>query len=587
MSATTLQTQARNAYKAKDYENALKLFDRAIGRAPSVQLYDNRAACNVRLNDLPAALKDAKHAIHLGREDATGYLRAGSVLSKMDKPAVALSIYAHGLKCVRPVGAGYEQLKKAHDSSLGECAPKNSVDPMTRLPRELAFQVLEYLSFRERIKVSRTRKGWMAFITSEPGFWQHLDLSGPSSKRVPTRFVSKAINVAKKKLTAATLHNLSDFDKVIWALARHCPIEKLTLDATGLRGMEFVRALEPATSLKELRILKETEMGETILRNVMQQHQSRLEVLQIAHIKRLTSPALWTPVLSELPRLKEFNVTIGYSESGLAEILATLAAGAPLLERLTFHQQVGGSQIGPVALDLSSCEKLTHLDLQIIMHSANDVRFPPGLKYLKLAMINGFARPDFFPQGSTLFAGLSSLEEAHILVPGMNIDRFASLFEPQASSGVAETLSPLTTLSLLRTSIPTAAVLDFPPRLRSIEHLSLRECLELTDDKLERIVTQLPRLEILDVRGSKITGASIKTIIQGCKPIKTERSIDRKVKVEADQAVPSEERAMIKELILNDCADLGRDAVDWARGMGVKVVYKMTGLEKGSKKVRY
>lgn len=581
MSATTLQTQARNAYKAKEYDAALTLFNRAIGRAPSVQLYDNRAACNVRLNDLPAALKDAKHAIHLGREDATGYLRAGSVLAKMEKPAVALSIYAHGLKCVRPIGAGYEQLKKMHDQALGDCAPKNSVDPMTRLPRELAIQVLEYLTFRERTKISRTSKGWTAFIRSEPRFWQDLNLSGQSSRKVTNAFVSKAVNTARTKLTAATLHNLYDFDKVIWVLAQKCPIEKLTLDATGLRGPEFVSALEPARSLKELRILKDTELGETTLRGIMQEHQSRLEVLQVAHIKRLTGPARWTPVLSELPRLREFDLTIGYSEAGLTEILAALTTGAPLLERLKFHQHVGGSQIGPVILDLSGCQNLTHLDLQVLMSTASDIHFPVGLKYMKLAMISGMARPDFFPPDYEQFADLTNLEEAHILVPGLVFDRFASHFELHRSSVVvAQESLPLRTLSLLRPSIP-ANVLDLPARLRSLEHLSLRECLDLTDDKLEKIVAQLPKLQILDVRGSKITGASIKTIIQGCNRIKVELEED------ADSGIEAEEKVSIKELILNDCADLGRDAVDWARAMGVKVTYKMTGLEKGSKKIRY
>uniref|UniRef100_A0A2D3UST5 F-box domain-containing protein n=1 Tax=Ramularia collo-cygni TaxID=112498 RepID=A0A2D3UST5_9PEZI len=581
MSATTLQTQARNAYKAKEYDVALTLFNRAIGRAPSVQLYDNRAACNVRLNDLPAALKDAKHAIHLGREDATGYLRAGSVLSKMEKPEVALSIYAHGLKCVRHIGAGYEQLKKMHEQALGYCAPKNSVDPMTRLPRELALQVLDYLTFRERTKVSRTSPGWMKFIMSEPRFWQDLNLSGPNSKRVHSRFVSKAINIARKKLTAATLHNLTDFDKTLFALARHCPLEKLTLDATGLRGMEFVRALEPATTLKELRILKDTEMGETILRAVMQQHQSRLEVLQVAHIKRLTSPAHWTPVLSELSRLREFNLTIGYSESGLSDILAALVAGAPLLQRLTFHQHVGGSGIGPVDLDLSGCKNLTHLDLQVLMNTASDVSFPTSLRYLKLALISGFARPEFFAQDSSQLADLANLEEAHILVPGMDFDRFTSLFDLHKHS-VSGVVPSLKVLSLLRPSIPAHAMLEMPPRLHSMERLSLRECLDLTDDKLEQIMMQLPKLEVLDVRGSKITGASLKTVIYGAKRIQVEQ-VDGAV----DGITPLEGKSMVKELILNDCADLGRDAVDWARAMGVKVTYKMTGLEKGSKKIRY
>lgn len=610
MSASTLQTQARNAYKAKEYASAAVLFDRAIGRAPSVQLYDNRAACHVKLDNLPAALKDAKNAINLSREDATGYLRAGSILTKMDKPNVALDIYAHGLKCVRPVGAGYEQLKKMHDLSLGQCAPKNSVDPMTRLPRELALQVLEYLTFRERIKVSRTSKGWTDFIKSEPRLWQDLNLSGGrTNRKVPTSFISKAINIAKKKLKAATLHNLYDFDKVLSALSRHCPIEKLTLGDTGLRGIELARLLEPVTTqLKELRILSGTEIGETVLRRVLQQHHSCLEVLHAAHIKRLGSRYSWQPVLSDLPRIREFELTIGYSEANLAEeFLEALAVGAPSLERLRFHQQIGGGQLRPGLLNLSACEKLIHLDIQALpssLSAESHISLPKGLKYLRLATLSGIVRPEFFAEDSMQFANLPNLEEAHIIVPGLNFDRLISLFAAHPTSeGELKGASPVRSLSMLRTSIPGNATLDLPLRLRSLEHLSLRECLDLTDDIIEKIVAQLPVLKVLDVSGSRITGASVKTIVQGGRLSKIERAaINREkggldtsksgkivaddIKLEPGMNVPVKERVMIRELILNDCPDLGRDAVDWARAMGIKVEYKMASFEK-AKKVRY
>ena len=108
------QDQGRAAYKRGDYKKAIELFDRAIGRAPSVQLLDNRAACYEKLNELSTALKDAKKAIQLHREDATGYLRAGRVLVKMEKQSVALEIYTHGLKCVKHVGHGYEVSPSVH-----------------------------------------------------------------------------------------------------------------------------------------------------------------------------------------------------------------------------------------------------------------------------------------------------------------------------------------------------------------------------------------------------------------------------------------------------------------------------------------
>lgn len=103
-----LQDQGRRHYKRGEYRNAIECFDRAIGRSTSVQLLDNRAACYEKLKELSTALKDAKATIQLKREDATGYLRAGKVLTKMEKHAVALDIYSHGLKSIKHVGQGYE-----------------------------------------------------------------------------------------------------------------------------------------------------------------------------------------------------------------------------------------------------------------------------------------------------------------------------------------------------------------------------------------------------------------------------------------------------------------------------------------------
>lgn len=112
------QEQARAAYKRKDYTKALELFNRAIGRSPSVQLYDNRAACHERLEDLQAALKDSKKTIQLAREDPTGYVRAGKILVKMERKSVAMEIYELGLKNVKHVGQGFEVSKTYHSVTL-------------------------------------------------------------------------------------------------------------------------------------------------------------------------------------------------------------------------------------------------------------------------------------------------------------------------------------------------------------------------------------------------------------------------------------------------------------------------------------
>ena len=98
----------RCCYKRGEFIEAAEAFGRAIIRAPSVQLYDNRAACREKLNDLPNALKDAQAAIQLQRVDPRGYLRAGEILVKMHKERNALDVYRLALQIIKHVGKGYE-----------------------------------------------------------------------------------------------------------------------------------------------------------------------------------------------------------------------------------------------------------------------------------------------------------------------------------------------------------------------------------------------------------------------------------------------------------------------------------------------
>lgn len=95
-----LQEHGQVLYRRKDYAKALELFNQAISQEtnPSPTLLDNRAATFEKLDDLKSALKDARTTIKLHERDVTGYLRAGKLLQKMEKPEIALGIYNHGIK---------------------------------------------------------------------------------------------------------------------------------------------------------------------------------------------------------------------------------------------------------------------------------------------------------------------------------------------------------------------------------------------------------------------------------------------------------------------------------------------------------
>ncbi|KAI7316116.1 hypothetical protein KC315_g10886 [Hortaea werneckii] len=575
-----LQREGKSCYRRGDYKTAIGHFDRAIGRATSVQLLDNRAACHEKLNDLPAALKDAKRAIQFQNEDPTGYLRAGKVLVKMDKQSVALEIYAHGLKKVKHIGQGYELLRKMHGELTTQLAPPTSIDPLTVLPRELAELILGYLSFQQRIAISRVSKQWMDFVRSSPNLWQHLDLSNPKRK-VRTAFISKAINTARQKLTSATLSSLHDFDKVLHALLRHCPIEHLTLCDTGLQSQNLVEALKKSKHLKSLRLDRGTEIGPTTLAQVIQVCASTLETFQCTLARNEEFLGIWT----KCERLSTLRITLTGDTSrirpGIAAqnapvapvfggaLLPNLHEFTPNLQSLTIHDKKPRSQIHSV-LDLRSLEGLEWFDLELPIESAHQLMLPSKLVHLRFVSTINNATANFFKDsdGSVRGFSLPQLQSLEVAVPWMDI-ALIDLFltgDPESRSA-APTETPVAPSKLKQLNLHTLSVSSVDlttflshPRLEQLSEFGLRPSSICDDNITEVIIDKLPRLHTVDVSGTDITGVGVKKLLRN---------------------------SNLKTLVVNDCRYLGSDAVAWAREHGVKVAYKMSSSETGGKKVRY
>ncbi|KAM3414765.1 hypothetical protein BST61_g9916 [Cercospora zeina] len=572
MSATDLQNQGRQAYKRGDHTKALEHFDRALGRQQTVQLYDNRAATYEKLNDFKKALQDAKSTIRIGDVDPTGYLRAGRILTKMEKPKAALDIYAYGLKHVKHVGHGYEQLKRLHDGILEKLAPNKSVDPLTVLPRELAISVLEYCTFRERIAVSRVSKGWQKFLRSEPNLWSHLDLGSARSK-VKTSFVSTAINTGRQKLTTATLNKLFDFDKVLAALLRHCPLERLTLVQTGFQGVNFVEVLKNSKDklkLRELNILHGTEVSQKTLREVAAACQSTLEVLHCAHMKSLSFMNAWAAL--HFPKLKSLSLTADQIENINIYLEKFLERSPQLvsLNLINLDQHDHEANGAPITVDLQNTT-LQSVNLQLRLRSTNFIKLPATVKNLRLVSVGlGFAPlltdldSNGYENGFLPLQDLHNLEDVYLRLPSTPLENVLRAFEvpPMEVSSDTERpiLSQLRSLTLESTYVQPKKLLVIPSRLRELKSLSLRDAMGLTDEKIVAIVKELPKLHSLDVSGSLITGAGVGDLLR---------------------------MEQLGEMKLYNCQKIGhRDAIDQARKRGVKVEYKMDDWSNG-KKVRY
>lgn len=71
--ANNKKMEAMNAYREKDYDNALKLYTEAIKNNPSGILYASRAQVLVDMKKPNAAIRDADHAVKIAPDSAKGY----------------------------------------------------------------------------------------------------------------------------------------------------------------------------------------------------------------------------------------------------------------------------------------------------------------------------------------------------------------------------------------------------------------------------------------------------------------------------------------------------------------------------------
>lgn len=480
-----------------------------------------------------------------------------------------------------------------HGELLSQLSPPTSVDPLTLLPRELAERIFEYLTFQQRIAVSRVSKQWHNYIRSSSNLWQHLDLSNPKRK-VRTAFVSKAINTGRQKLTAATLSMLHDFDKVLHALVRHCPLEQLALLDTGLQGHNLIEALRKANHLKSLRLGRGTEIGPSTVNQLLYvctalesfefvlQRNEQFSGIGVGWYERLQDLKV-TLTGEPAPALAFTFNTIGQRwwipPTLDRHVFWSMQTSAPNLRSITLHDQHPPSHrsrlLEPV--DLTKLRHLKCLDLALQIESAAQLRLPPCITELSLVSTLNRAMPAFFHHSAGGIASLSlpCLEKLKVRITCLNVALVQQFLSeggaPQIADSTGMVMSPskLRELDLHSMMVSTADLnaLLAHPRLGSIEHFCLKHSFydddspTQSDDVIPGVIRKrLSGLQYLDLSTEPITGVGVKTLVQG---------------------------SQLKHLVVSDCRNLGSDAVEWARAQGVRVDYKMTSSEGGRKKLRY
>ncbi len=446
-------------------------------------------------------------------------------------------------------------MKKAHKETLDIVSPPKSVDPLTQLPRELAETILGYLTFRQRMNACLVSPGWTQFIRSAPQLWSHLDLSG-AKKKVRTAFISRAINSGRGKVRKASLSMLWDFDKTLKALVKHCPLEDLALLECGLQGDNLLDALAPAKYLRRIHVASQTPLPNQV--------PTKLFMLLGPRLDSWSVDQEWKPLACRLdeviaPRMLNFSMTS--SSAYLVNYAASLAPSMmPSVRALSLRYDRSDDETRLHVIDLAKCKQLSTLDLDVTYHSLSLLTLPVTLRKLTLRL-TGFmysSTPLRLQPGTAL--SLPVLEEVDLSFPQFDTvkELIDALLDP--ANADSETLSKLRRMALRRVDVKKcemATMLDHA-RLRDITHFTLQG-LGVTDDVALEVVKAHPHLQYLDLSQSKITGVGVK------------------------EAMKAKE---LRQLVLNDCSSLQRDAIDYARSRGISVTAVMKS-ENGGRKVRY
>ncbi|KAF2820718.1 hypothetical protein CC86DRAFT_374372 [Ophiobolus disseminans] len=563
MSPEELQELGRGYYKLKQYDKAVEAFAQAIDIAPTLSLFDHRAAAYDRLEKYDAAIRDGRSMIKADKQDVRGYLRTASVLEKMQKHDTALGIYKYGMKNV-PVGdKNFKLLQQLHDKITRKLSPAKSVDPLTVLPVELAEMILEYLAFRNLVNCMRVSRGWRDYIAKLSRLWMHLDLSG-ARRPVPRSFINKAVRRSENRLTKATIHRFEHVD-VLKNVAKAC---------NGLRELEFItlphtmsstliEIVQCAPSLK--RFIVHPEITQDAATQLLQ-NRPDLEHVGFSSVKRLRTDADWR---GPFPFLTSFSLTLVDTWSSRSLQIPALLGQAVNLQSL---------MLGNVFFGANDCSSvpLTTLVLRRVTFTNDTVPILPatlqklGIEYAGSMELRG-------NEHTLLQSRLPVL--THLGLADINMlsaDRFEQLLDTYIDAedpGQIKTLenaTPLQSISirgilkertdgLFKFAIGLFARSPriLTPSLQSLD-IATMPC---DDDEIEQLLNYKTGLINIDLSSTRITGASIKMLADHLPNLRT---------IKAD-----------------NCPRIsGRDAIDYARMKGISVSCSMD-EGKGSRKIRY
>ena len=388
----------------------------------------------------------------------------------------------------------------------------------------------------------RVSKKWLQLLTSMPGLWSHLDFSA-AKKPVTLGAVRKYIEHGNGTTTRVILDRFgSNAEKIPRYIATRCRCLKDLRISGGLIGASILEAVPCISSLKTLIVSGACRMSCDVVSELLS-HSLNLERAEFeiaTHTKYY--PESWTV---DMPKLRTLKLDTAHLKTLLS--LPQLIDRIPNIQTLSVQGWLVPGFATTQAVDFSKLHQLQDLDISRL-RIMSPVHFPPTLR--SFVLTNGH-----FPRIN--FANLNLPHMVRLSLAGWN----------------ELSLSELQTYLI--------------PNKGNLTHLDLGGCVELSNANIKEIITQnyleviedlvltcnvddeiailmarnLPRLQKLDVANSKITGVGVKALLVGLK-------------------------GKLQYLCLDGCSSTNIDAVQLARGMGVKVAYGFPNRCRGARMIR-
>ncbi|KAJ5606868.1 Tetratricopeptide-like helical [Penicillium hordei] len=558
--AATLQRAGQNAYKVGDLQGAIESFTQAlVSNNEDTGVLDNRAATYCKLKQYSQARADARAMVKLAPNDDRGYLRLAKVLCLDGNFDKARDIYEYALQKLPADHQGRKVIEQLLNKLQDKLAGGNRRDPFTILPLEIAELTLRHFSFKQIVAILRVCKGWKRFLGGLTSLWMYVDLTGARS-HVPWTSVRNYIHQSRAQLTNATITNIvpSTTPKVLDMLSRCPQLEHLELMVSHDQPKEFYLKIKDFRRLKSLVCGADISLSHACVGSILSTL-SKLEKAAFLHV--WNNPTRWPRPRStwpeHLPNMRSLTIASSQENPPESDVLPGLGFSVyPNLEELGLIWEPARSQsyqFDPVQ-GKEPLPPIRILDLRgaAVRHVFYSI-LPSSLETLRL------------------FSG--SIEISHLgrnmLTPGENeLPNLKTLIFNDTPWVNRSTLS----LFLLHSKAPLRTlhvnlchninsedfinILNDPdgvnPELKELTDVGVACMAGMDDWGVGNLSAVLPNLKVLDLSQTRITGCTIRMF--------------------ADARNDESAVEKLDGLIIRGCDDVSRDAIDYGRQMGLKIV---------------